>query len=164
MECVFTLLAFSVVLQGDRSESELSENKTYILSKCKTAKDKTRESASFYDAAFSSQMQGLEFRFVNTKLASPDDPSYDENKYLDEYGNFVKGNYKDFPITVEYKGRTKVNLCGKEYVRDTYTLSGNDGVQTLCFYARKLDDSLMSVIELYWFGKKTPEEFEKAIG
>ena len=146
------------------SESELSENKTYILSKCKTAKDKTRESASFYDAAFSSQMQGLEFNFVNTKLASPDDPSYDENKYLDEYGNFVKGNYKDFPITVEYKGRTKVNLCGKEYVRDTYTLSGNDGVQTLCFYARKLDDSLMSVIELYWFGKKTPEEFEKAIG
>ena len=93
-----------------------------------------------------------------------EDPAYDENKYLDEYGSFVKGNYKDFPITVEYKGRTKVTLCGKEYVRDTFTLSGNEGVQTLCFYARKLDDNLMSVMEIYFFGKHTAEEYEKIFG
>ena len=45
-------------------------------------------------------------------------------------------------------------------MRDTVTLSGNEGTQTLCFYARKLDDNLMSVIEIYWFGKKTAEDYE----
>ena len=53
---------------------------------------------------------------------------------------------------------------GKEYVRDTVTLSGNEGTQTLCFYARKLDDNLMSVIEIYWFGNKTAEDYEKLFG
>ena len=142
-------------------ENEMTESKSYKLSKCTTAKDKNRENASFYDAVFADSMRGIDIRFVNTKLAAPDDPAYDENKYLDDYGSFVKGMYKDFPITVEYVGRTKVTVCGKEYVRDTFTLSGNEGVQTLCFYARKLDDNLMSVMEIYFFGKHTAEEYEK---
>ena len=142
-------------------ESELSENRDYHISKCTTAKDKARESATFYDASFTESMGGFDFKFVNTKLAAPDDPAYDENKYLDEYGTFVKGLYKGFPITVEYKGRDKAVLGGKEYVRDTFTLSGNEGTQTICIYARKLDDNLMSVVEIYWFGKKTAEDYEK---
>ena len=145
-------------------ESELNENRDYHISKCTTAKDKARESATFYDASFTESMGGFDFKFVNTKLASPDDPAYDENKYLDEYIEFVKGLYKGFPITVEYKGRAKAVLNGKEYVRDTVTLSGNEGVQTLCFYARKLDDNLICVVEIYWFGKKTAEDYEKLFG
>ena len=143
------------------SEAGMSENKNYHLSKCATAKDKAIENATIYDASFTTQMKGFDFKFVNTKLAAPDDPSYDEIKYLDDYCTFVKGLYKGFPITVEYRGRTKVVLNGKEYVRDTITLTGNEGTQTLCFYARKLDDNLMSVIEIYWFGKKTADDYEK---
>jgi len=143
------------------SESDLNENKTYHLSKCATAKDKALENATIYDASFATQMSGFDFKFVNTKLAVPDDPSYDENKYLDDYGTFVKGLYKGFPITVEYRGRSKAVLNGKEYVKDVFALSGNEGTQILCFYARKLDDDLMSVIEIYWFGKKSAEDYEK---
>ncbi len=142
-------------------ENELRESMAHTRSKCTTAKDKVRENATFYDASFGSEVLGIDLKFVNTKLAAPDDPAYDENKYLDDYGSFVKGMYKDFPITVEYVGRTKVIVCGKEYVRDTFTLSGNEGVQTLCFYARKLDDNLMSVMEIYFFGNHIAEEYEK---
>lgn len=146
------------------TEAELSENKPYMLSRCVTAKDKTRVNATVYDASFSTQMFGVDFQFVNTKLASPDDPSYDENKYLDDNAAFLKNDlYKGYPIKVESQGRAKASLNGKEYVRDIITLSGNEGTQTICIYARKLDDNLMSVIEVYWFGKKTPEEYEKSL-
>ena len=143
------------------SESELKENKEYTLSLCKTSKDKARENATFYDAVFSDSMKSFEFRFVNTKLAAPDDPAYDENKFLDDYGNFMQEIWKGLPVTVEHKERVKVVLSGKEYVRDTFTLSGNEGTQTVCTYARKLDDNLMSIIEIYWFGKSTAEDYEK---
>ena len=69
--------------------------------------------------------------------------------------------WKGLPVTVEHKERVKVVLSGKEYVRDTFTLSGNEGTQTVCTYARKLDDNLMSIIEIYWFGKSTAEDYEK---
>ena len=154
-------------IEGDLqqvSENELREGRAYTLSKCTTAKDKVRENATFYDASFGSEVLGIDLKFVNTKLASPDDPGYDENKYLDDYGKFFKEMLKDYPITIEYKGRTKATLSGKEYVRDTYTLSGNEGVQTVCIYARKLDDNLMSTVEIYWFGKHTAEEYEKNFG
>ena len=142
-------------------ENEMTESKSYKLSKCTTAKDKNRENASFYDAVFADSMRGIEFRFVNTKLAAPDDPAYDENKYLDDYGSYEQGIWKGLPVTVEHKERVKVVISGKEYVRDTFTLTGNEGTQTVCTYARKLDDNLMSIIEIYWFGKKTAEENEK---
>ena len=134
---------------------------TNTRSKCTTAKDKVRENATFYDASFGSEVLGIDLKFVNIKLASPDDPGYDENKYLDDYGKFFKEMLKDYPITIEYKGRTKATLSGKEYVRDTFTLSGNEGVQTVCIYARKLDDNLMSTVEIYWFGNHIAEEYEK---
>ena len=111
--------------------------------------------------AFDSQMLGMKFSFVNTRFASPGDSGYDETKYLDGNIGLIKGKYKSFPLTVEYHGRAKTVLCGKEYLRDTFTLSGNESVQTICYYARKLDDNLISVVELYWFGKKTAEEQEK---
>ncbi|MCR5287119.1 MAG: glycoside hydrolase family 3 C-terminal domain-containing protein, partial [Saccharofermentans sp.] len=142
-------------------ENELRESMAHTRSKCTTAKDKARENATFYDASFGSEVLGIDLKFVNIKLASPDDPGYDENKYLDDYGKFFKEMLKDYPITIEYKGRTKATLSGKEYVRDTFTLSGNEGVQTVCIYARKLDDNLMSTVEIYWFGNHTAEEYEK---
>lgn len=143
------------------SDDEMAEDKVYLVSKCTTAEDKARENATIYDMAFDSQMLGMKFSFVNTRFASPGDPGYDETKYLDGNIGFIKGKYKSFAITVEYHGRAKTVICGKEYLRDTFTLSGNEGVQTICYYARKLDDNLISVVELYWFGKKTAEEQEK---
>ncbi|MBO7426270.1 MAG: hypothetical protein J6U23_11390 [Clostridiales bacterium] len=143
------------------SDSALEDNEAYNLSNCETNEDKIRESAIFYDAVFDNTTDGIEFRFENLPFAAPDDPNYDENKYLDDNSSFVRGFYKDLPITLEYQGRSEAVLNGQVYIRDIYTLSGNEGTQTLAYYARKLDDKLMCVIEIYWFGDETVEDYEK---
>ena len=145
-------------------ERDLRDGKASKVANCKNAKDKACENATIYDAVFETEVSGIQIKFFNTKLASPEDPAYDENKYLEDYSSYFKEQVKDYPLTIEYKGRTKVSLCGKEYVRDIYTLSGDQGVQTVCFYARKLDDNLMSILEIYWFGNHHVEDYEKMFG
>ena len=143
------------------SESEMEDTKVYLISKCTTERDRFRENATFYDAVFEDSSEGIDFYFVNLSLAALDDSTYDENSYFDEYNSFFKGKYRNFSLTVDYKGRSKSVLNGNEYVRDIYTLSGNEGIQTIALYARKLDENLMSIIEIYWFGQETAEDLEK---
>ena len=153
-----------VSIPGDLKQAtaeELKESRQQTIASVKNESSRKREYAIVNDNVFYSTMLSFEFKFMNTKLAVPDDPEYDGKKYLNTYKATVEDSLKDYGITVEDNGRAEVSLGGKVYLRQGIILSGNEGKQYLYCYARKLDDNLMCIIEIYWFGDKSVEEYEK---
>lgn len=145
-------------------DESLQMNYDYNIAEISDDKDKTRELAKVWDCVFYSDNYSVEFDFMNTELASPDDTDYTADDYLDDYEAFVT---EMIPSEVEVKTdkeRKKVNLGGNEYIRDTIEMSFDGGGQMLYFYARKIDEKLMSIIEVNGIGEVDIDEVEAMFG
>lgn len=114
------------------------------LEECSTEKDTVRLSSMIMDSYFGADGPGIEILFLNRKLASPEDPDYTAEEYLDDTREYTTGVVRKFGITPTYEERTKVTIGGKEYVREICTMSG----LLYYWYAREVDDDVICVI---WF-------------
>ena len=144
------------------SEDELNSDKKQNLAEIADEDDKRVESATTWDAWFVDSGNGFSFNFINLDQAFPDDPDFSEEDFLDYYMKRELTNLSQYNIKVDDKGRSKVKLGDQEYVSQYVILSQEGGSeQKVCGYVRKLDDKLMCIIEIYYFGDKDPSEYEK---
>lgn len=147
------------------SKSELEMYRSEHLSDVSDDEQKVIESATAWDSSFDGDGESISVDFLNMKLGIPDDKNYTEGKYLDYWKSLLAGYLSNYSIDVDFGDRTNVSLGDKEYVRETVVLSQSGGArQTLYKYVRKIDDSLMCIIEIGTFSEKTPEEFEALFG
>lgn len=119
------------------------------LMDCVTGKDRARAMAKRLDN-YLNPGEGISFaqiEFVNTKLADPDDSDYSPDKYLDEQTAMVAKTVKRFGITAEIKKEGTVTMGGKEYSKVMVHLSGNGPEQYVAYYARKVDDKVIVVLQ-----------------
>lgn len=119
------------------------------LMDCVTDKDRARTMAKRLDN-YLNPGEGISFaqiEFVNTKLADPDDPDYSPDKHLDEQTAMFAKTVKRFGITAEIKKEGTVTMGGKEYSKVMVHLSGNGPEQYVAYYARKVDDKGIVVLQ-----------------
>ena len=145
------------------SDAELNSFADYYWGMATEEKDKAREGARVYDLfGYDGSGSTVVISFVNTELASPDDPDYSEEDYLNDYVNFMTdmGAEDDDGWVLIVRDTTEVTLGGNEYLRMEVD---NDyhGNTRIFYYARKIDDNLMCIVQLTLTSGKTPEEFEK---
>ena len=144
------------------SDEELNAGRKENLAEITDEKELRIESAKVWDACFDNSGNSMAFDFINLELAAPDDPDFNEDDYLDFDIKCLETNLNKYNINIENKGRTKVKLADNEYTRQYLILSQEGGPhQTVCFYARKIDDKLMSIIEICFFKDCDPSEYEK---
>ena len=145
------------------SDAELQTFGDYYLAFCTEEKDAARESARVYDLfIYDGSGINVQISFLNTEPGAPDDPFYSEEDYLDDYIDFMTrlGIEDDEGWSVITRGSSKVMLSGKEYVRAEIELDYY-GKSNIYYYARKIDDNLMCIVQLTLTSDKSPEEFEK---
>ena len=119
------------------------------------SKDKTRFMATKHDATFWKNGESIHVYYLNSKLGVPDDRDYTEDDYL----NDATKTYEGYGVTDS--NRTKVTVAGKEYTRAELVLHFNGQEAHLYFYARKLDDNLLVMIEGDSMSDKRADFFEK---
>lgn len=134
---------------------------------CTDEKDRILEAAKYHDFLFydgNGSGKVIEFVYLNTKLGAPDDSDYTENDYLDDYTGLMQreGAADEDGWTLEEKGREKVTLGGREYVREKVELDYH-GKTDMYYYARKLDDRLMCIILLSGADDDSLADYEKLI-
>ena len=110
--------------------------------------------ATKHDAAFWKNGESIHVYYLNSKLAAPDVPAYTEEDYL----NDTLKEYEGYGVTKT--DRTKVTIAGKEYVKAELVLQFNGREAHLYFYARKLDDNLLVMIECDSMSDKRADFFE----
>jgi CubicO group peptidase (beta-lactamase class C family) len=145
------------------SDAELNSFADYYLGLSTEEKDKAREGARVYDLfGYDGSGSTVMISFVNTELASPDDPDYSEEDYLADYVNFMTcmGIEDDDGWVLIIRDTGKVTLSGQEYLRMEVD-NDYQGKTKIFYYARKIDENLMCVVQLTLTPGKSPEEFEK---
>lgn len=131
------------------------------LMDCNSDKDRNRVTATRIDNYLAPEEAFcyLQIKFVNTKLASPDDPDYTPEKYLEDDTESVAKTTSRFGIKTEIKKEGTVTLGGKEYVKASCHLSGNGPEQNIVYYVRRVDDKVIIVLQACNIGN-----FEKMVG
>ena len=145
------------------SDAELNSFGDYYLGLATEEKDKAREGARVYDLfGYDGSGTTVMVSFLNTELASPDDPDYAEEDYLADYVNFMTymGTEDDEGWAIIINDTGKVTLSGQEYLRMSVD-ADYQGKTRIYYYARKIDDNLMCIVQLTLASGKTPEEYEK---
>lgn len=142
------------------SDTELAEVKNGTLSQCVEDEDIARESAKCYDSSFLGNYDYISFGFLNTVLGMTDNLDCTEEEYLDALKTYLTGLFTEVGGVIEYEDRVKVTISGKEYVREVARITMQGQEQYDYFYVRKLDDNLISIIEINGISDKSPEYFE----
>ena len=145
------------------SDAELNSFGDYYLGLATEEKDKTREGARVYDLfGYDGSGTTVVVSFLNTELAAPDNPDYSEEDYLADYVNFMTymGTEDDEGWVLIIRDTSKVTISGREYLRMAVD-NDYQGKTSIFYYARKIDDNLMCIVQLTLTSGKTPEEFEK---
>ena len=128
-------------------------------------RDKSIEAATDWEMVIMSpDGDFIQINYINTKVAVPDDMNFTEDEYLDWNEN---GGWRAlWPREPHFfDGREKVNICGKEFLRSHFEIDNFGNIGDYCFYARKLDETLMCTIEIHLWGEKgrTLEYYEKIL-
>ena len=147
------------------TEAELLQMMNSSISDARDKKDKTRLSAERYDASFWDGMNSIaiEIRFLNTKLGVPGDADHTEDECLDFLVDFNRNGIEKMGGTQTENERTKVKLGGQEFTR-AYIVTDYYGKMNSYVYARKLDDSLMCIINISMPPEKNIADYEKLFG
>ena len=134
------------------------------VASCIDDDDKAMELARKYDTFFfdsNGSVAVIMITFINTKLAVPDELDYTAEAYLkDSVDQMLRRNEADPDRWEMKRGEiTKVTLGGKEYSKLSveYDFQGHG---TLNYYARKLDNDLIAVIQIT-LGNQSVEDYEK---
>ena len=148
-------------MQTSEENIRLTEN--FRLSLCTDRKDKLLLSADIIDSYFESGSYSytISIEFVNTRLGIPHNPDCTEDEYLDIAKEFLTGPGTPPYAEFEYEEREKVNLGNKEYLREVCSLRADGMHQYYYDYARRIDDDLISIIEINGSSDFSPEFFEQ---
>ena len=146
----------NMVPVGERDQVLAMKN---LLSQCTREKDLNRESSKLLDTSFMSTTENIDIKFLNVKKGISGDTDYTAEDYLDDFRIFLDGIADSSGIKQVREDRTRVTLCGEEYVRDVVRAPLFD--QYFYFYARKLDDGNILVIEIVGIAGKSPEDYEQ---
>lgn len=126
-------------------------------------RDKSIEKATNWEYVFMSpDGDFIQINYINTKLAVPDEPNFNEDDYL-KWNEDIGWLALWYRKPQFYNDRVKVNICGKEYLRTHFIIDDYGEIGDYYFYARRLDESLMCTIELHLWAHHngmTVEDYE----
>ena len=88
------------------------------------------------------------------------DADYTEDECLDFLVDFNRNGIEKIGVTQTGNERTKVKLSGQEYTRAAI-VTDYYGKMNSYFYARKLDDNLMCIINISMPPEKNIADYEK---
>jgi len=138
------------------SKNEIAAYKEHMVEHCAEEKDKIRELATTYDNVFAGSSGSIILMFLNTELGIPDDPDYTDEKFLDDFADSFKDLNSESGIEMFFEDRAEVTLGNETYLRETIKQTLHEEVRYEYVYARKLDDNLMCVIDIF---TDKPSEF-----
>lgn len=127
--------------------------------------DKRIESAKKCDSLFydgNGSGSAIEIDFLNTELGVPDDSSYTEEEYLNDYVDLLTraGENDEDGWTIISRDIKKAALGDKEYARATVIIDYHGNTE-FNYYARKIDDELMCIIMTSVRENENVSDFEK---
>ena len=143
------------------TENEMAQEKNWFLMDITDAKERKRQEACAYDAAFWDGSTVIEFTFLNTKRGVPDDPDYTEEEYMEDYIKLLSVLNEAHGGKVVHKGTEKAMIGGKEYLRAHLVYEYSDGNTEGYLYMRKLDDNLIVCIDIGGNLKMPISDYEK---
>ena len=143
------------------TEKEMAQEKNWFLMDITDGKERKREEACAYDAAFWDGATVIEFMFLNTKRGVPDDPDYTEEEYMEDYIKLLSVLNEAHGGKVVHKGTGKAMIGGKEYLRAHLVYEYSDGNTEGYLYMRKLDDNLIVCIDIGGNLKMPISDYEK---
>ena len=144
-------------------ESEYMMMRQGYIDSITDEKEKAVETSLLSDAYFMGDDEGVSVDFLNTKLLESYDDDINEEDCLDYWKEIMISNLEGLDLT--YSDREKVSLCGHEYLRQIAEITdGVHGVQTVFKYVRKIDDSVMAIIEITTMTDKKASEYEALFG
>lgn len=138
------------------SKNEVAAYKEHMVEHSTEDKDKIRELATTYDNVFAGSSGSIILMFLNTELGIPDDPDYTDEKFLDDFADFFKESSSGSGIEMFFEDRAEVTLGNETYLKETIKQTLHEEVRYEYVYARKLDDDLMCVIDIF---TDKPSEF-----
>ncbi len=86
-------------------------------------------------------------KFANTDIGVPDNPRCTVEEYLDCCKASDMKDYASLGDAMTYEDRVTRNLGGHEYVRERWRLTHQGETLVVSYYARRLDDHLICVVE-----------------
>ena len=128
------------------SESIMEMSRNETISDSTDDTDKALESAKTWDIVLMGK-DIIEVDFLNTKLVAKNHPNYTADDYLDDWVDSETRECPKYGYDVQVKEREKKFLGGNEYIRQHIILSGSGETGDFYKYARKLDDSLICLID-----------------
>ena len=105
-----------------------------------------------WDSVFEGQYSIFVVKFANTDIGVPDNPRCTVEEYLDYCKEGDMKDYASFGTSIEYAERETKNLGGNEYVRELWKMTNQQDTLAVNYYARRLDDHLICVIEAQCHG------------
>ncbi|MBQ3270557.1 MAG: glycoside hydrolase family 3 protein [Clostridia bacterium] len=96
-------------------------------------------------------------KFANTDIGVPDNPRCTEDEYLDYCKASDMKDYASLGDAMAYDDRTTVTLGGHAYVRERWRLTHQGETLVVSYYARRLDDHLICVIEAQCRGRQAKD-------
>ena len=110
-----------------------------------------------WDSVFEGQNAIFAVKFVNTNIALPDNPRCSAEEYLDLC---KASDMKDYASAgIAYEERQTRSAGGHDYVRELWKIGRNADAIAVNYYARRLDDDLILVLEAQCRGSliETPD-------
>lgn len=105
-----------------------------------------------WDSVNEGQYRIFVVKFVNTDIAMPDNPTCTEAEYLDYCKEADMRDYAYLGSAMEYAERETKTLGGHEYLREQWKLANQGDTLVVNYYARRLDDHLICIIEAQCHG------------
>ena len=121
-------------ISGMASESDSEEGRRYYHS-------------VIWDSVNEGQNAIFVVKFVNTGIGMPDNPQCTADEYLDYCKASDMKDYGSSGAALVYEDRETRTLGGHEYVRELWKLGSPGDMIAVSYYARRLDDNLICVIE-----------------
>ena len=111
-----------------------------------------------WDSVFQGDNAIFVVKFANTDIGMPDNPLCSVDEYLDVCKESDMRDYGSGDVSIAYGDRITVSLGGHDYVREVWSMTSPAGTVLVHYYARRLDDHLIVIIEAQCRGRlaKTP--------
>ena len=134
------------------SDSSIVANITGMLSQA-GEEGKRYYRSVIWDSVFEGRDEIFVVKFANTDLGMPDNPDCTAEEYLDYCKASDMKEYASSGIDITYADRETKVLGGNEYVRELWKMSSPGETMAVNYYARRIDEHLICVIEAQCRGR-----------
>lgn len=127
------------------SDASIASNAQGMASAATSEAGKNYYRSVIWDSVFEGQNAIFAVKFANTKIGVPDNPGCSAEEYLDLC---KASDMKDYASAgIAYEERETRTLGGHEYVRELWKMGSGPDAIAVNYYARRLDDDLICVVE-----------------